>query len=99
MRDVLAANVRVRDGHDRSGRDGGGPVSGAMLHGLGDCTPELNCGCIGTGDGYRDVSGTFHPNPPTVGILVSICVRCAAYVATTNKDIHDEWHRRMGADR
>lgn len=21
-------------------------MSGAMLHGLGDCTPELNCGCI-----------------------------------------------------
>ena len=27
VRDVLAANVRVRDGHDRSGRDGSGPVS------------------------------------------------------------------------
>ena len=22
-------------------------MSGMMLHGLGDCTPELNCGCIG----------------------------------------------------
>ena len=21
-------------------------MSGAMLHGLGDCTPDLNCGCI-----------------------------------------------------
>lgn len=24
-----------------------------MLHGLGDCTPERNCGCIGAGDGHR----------------------------------------------
>ena len=21
-------------------------MAGFMLHGLGDCTPELNCGCI-----------------------------------------------------
>ena len=27
-----------------------------MLHGLGDCTPELNCGCIGAGDGRRPPS-------------------------------------------
>lgn len=25
-------------------------MSGAMLHGLGDCTPELNCGCVVTSD-------------------------------------------------
>ena len=27
-----------------------------MLHGLGDCTPEQNCGCIGAGDGRRPPS-------------------------------------------
>lgn len=27
-----------------------------MLHGLGDCTPEQNCGCIGAGDGHRPPS-------------------------------------------
>ena len=31
-------------------------MSGAMLHGLGDCTPVLNCGCIGTGDARRPPS-------------------------------------------
>ena len=30
-----------------------------MLHGLGDCTPELNCGCIGAGDGDRPVSAKW----------------------------------------
>ena len=31
-------------------------MSGMMLHGLGDCTPELNCGCMAKSprDGLRE---------------------------------------------
>ena len=48
-------------------------------------------------NGYVSISELFYPDPPAVGIRMSICVRCASYVATDSTDLHDEWHARIGA--
>ena len=41
-----------------------------MLHGLGGCTPVLNCGCIGTGDARR---------PPSQAVIEAVEQAMAAH--------------------
>ena len=70
-----------------------------MLHGLGDCTPERNCGCIGTGDARRPPSRAVIEavERAMLGHVLCDCLPDSATRAEMRDHVHGEVARAAEA--
>jgi len=70
-----------------------------MLHGLGDCTPVLNCGCIGTGDARRPPSRAVIEavERAMLGHVLCDCLPDSATRAEMRDHVHGEVARAAEA--